>query len=94
MSGRAPVKVRVPWRDHERPAWHHWGKCHGAASVFFTGHGEWKKVLLAKATCATCPVKVPCLEYALANFEAFGVWGGTSPEERKAIRRARREGAA
>jgi len=41
----------------------------------------------AKAVCALCPVNEPCLEYALATNQDSGVWGGTSEEERRALRR-------
>ena len=30
-----------------------------------------------------------CLEYALANGEKFGIWGGMSERERRRLRRAR-----
>jgi WhiB family redox-sensing transcriptional regulator len=40
-----------------------------------------------------CPVKVPCLEYALENRIDHGVWGGTSERERRRILRARAGGA-
>ena len=30
-----------------------------------------------------------CLEYALANGEKFGIWGGMSERERRRIRRQR-----
>ncbi len=42
----------------------------------------------AKAICAECPYKLRCLEYALKNNE-IGIWGGTTENERKAIRKAR-----
>lgn len=37
----------------------------------------------AKAICATCAVKQPCLEYALRIREPHGIWGGLSESERK-----------
>lgn len=43
----------------------------------------------AKAICRTCPFITECFEYALP-VEEFGVWGGTTPEERKALRRKAR----
>jgi WhiB family redox-sensing transcriptional regulator len=50
-------------------------------------------VAAAKAVCAQCPVQVPCLDYALATNQDAGVWGGTSEEDRRALRRrARRAG--
>jgi WhiB family redox-sensing transcriptional regulator len=48
----------------------------------------------AKAICAGCDVRLQCLEWALATGQDAGVWGGTSEEERRSIRRARRREAA
>lgn len=39
----------------------------------------------AKATCARCLVRAECLDYALANNERFGVWGGLSERERRKL---------
>jgi WhiB family redox-sensing transcriptional regulator len=36
----------------------------------------------AKAVCRSCTVRRQCLEYAIAAHEAFGVWGGTTADER------------
>jgi hypothetical protein len=36
----------------------------------------------AKAICATCPVKILCLDYAVSA-GMHGVWGGTTDFERK-----------
>jgi WhiB family redox-sensing transcriptional regulator len=41
----------------------------------------------AKQICATCPVTRPSLEFAIATNQDNGVWGGTSEEERRALRR-------
>ena len=41
----------------------------------------------AKRICQTCEVKSQCLEYALANDERFGIWGGLSELERRRIKR-------
>ena len=40
----------------------------------------------AKAICARCPVRNPCLSFALANSDAHGIWGGTTGDERVALR--------
>ncbi|WP_437049152.1 WhiB family transcriptional regulator [Streptomyces sp. enrichment culture] len=42
----------------------------------------------AKRICALCPIRPACLDYALANDERFGVWGGLSERERLMLRRA------
>jgi WhiB family redox-sensing transcriptional regulator len=39
----------------------------------------------AKAICFGCPVRSACLETALAARDLDGVWGGTSPSERRAL---------
>lgn len=43
----------------------------------------------AKELCDACDGRVACLEYALANDERFGVWGGLSEKERGRLRRSR-----
>jgi WhiB family redox-sensing transcriptional regulator len=41
----------------------------------------------AKRVCLACEVRVECLEYALANDERFGIWGGLSERERRRIKK-------
>jgi WhiB family redox-sensing transcriptional regulator len=40
----------------------------------------------AKRICRACPVQIQCLAWALENGVADGVWGGTTPDERRIIR--------
>ena len=47
----------------------------------------------AKAVCALCEVRQPCLEYAIAAGERFGVWGGLTPQERRSLVAKRRSRA-
>ena len=44
---------------------------------------------LAKAVCMTCPVRAECLADALDNRVEFGVWGGMTERERRALLRRR-----
>lgn len=50
----------------------------------------------AKAICSgtydgkPCPLINDCLNFALVNNERYGVWGGTSPEERVTIRKEKK----
>jgi WhiB family transcriptional regulator, redox-sensing transcriptional regulator len=44
----------------------------------------------ALKVCGRCPVKEPCLEYALANEVDYGVWGGLTERQRRAVGRGRR----
>jgi len=39
----------------------------------------------AKAICATCPVRIECLDYAIEIREPHGIWGGLNELERKAV---------
>ena len=41
----------------------------------------------AKLVCASCPVRVHCLEFAVTTNQEYGVWGGADEDERRAIRR-------
>jgi WhiB family redox-sensing transcriptional regulator len=69
--------------------WMATGKCREVPpSVFFPNDGV--GVDAARRICADCPVKAPCLEYALLNRIDHGVWGGTSERERRRIARSRR----
>jgi WhiB family transcriptional regulator, redox-sensing transcriptional regulator len=41
----------------------------------------------AKAMCARCPVRAQCLAFAEENAIGYGIWGGTTPDERERSRR-------
>ena len=43
----------------------------------------------AKNVCHSCPVESACLEFAINTNQESGVWGGTSEEERRKLRRQR-----
>ena len=62
--------------------------------IFFPEKGG--STLAAKRVCAACPVRAECLEYALADERTsyvtpfhYGVYGGLSPRERRALLRER-----
>jgi WhiB family transcriptional regulator, redox-sensing transcriptional regulator len=40
-------------------------------------------VEVALRICAHCPVRTPCLNYALSNRIEHGVWGGASEQDRR-----------
>jgi WhiB family transcriptional regulator, redox-sensing transcriptional regulator len=48
----------------------------------------------AKAVCASCRVRQPCLDYAIGSRQVHGVWGGTSEEERRDLALGRRISAS
>lgn len=52
------------------------------------------EVKAAKAACERCPVQSECLEYALVSNLPDGIWGGTTPHERREIGRRLRKSRA
>lgn len=73
-------------------SWRQRGACRGVdPDIFYPASDE--EAEAAKAICAVCPVREPCLEYALANRERDGLWGGATERERRRIIRQRRKSA-
>lgn len=77
------MTIPGPWMDE--------AKCNAdTAEMFFPEKGDPKSLGgEAKAICAGCPVIEQCLEWALETNERYGVWGGTTAYERRALRRER-----
>jgi WhiB family redox-sensing transcriptional regulator len=46
-----------------------------------------EQIAAAKAVCERCDVRGPCLEFALSTNQESGIWGGTSEEERRKLRK-------
>ena len=66
------------------PAWWRHAVCrHAEADLWFPDKGE--STVPAKRLCAGCPVRVECLEDALAAGEKFGIRGGKTVRERRMI---------
>ncbi|HEX2318945.1 MAG TPA: WhiB family transcriptional regulator [Streptosporangiaceae bacterium] len=95
----------TPLRAGERPAtaalagaWAQDALCAQAdPDAWFPEQG--RTANMARRICAACPVRVPCLDYALSGADTWagittGIWGGTTPRQRAAIRRARAGKAA
>lgn len=68
------------WRDYAACRNH-------SVDVFFPERGDTAGFLAAKAICDTCPVTNQCLQSVLDDPERDGVFGGTSANERRALRR-------
>lgn len=72
----------------DAPDWQGKANCMGTdPDLFFPERGE--SADKAKEVCRGCVVREDCLEYALANGEKFGIWGGMARNERNRIRRSR-----
>jgi WhiB family redox-sensing transcriptional regulator len=64
--------------------WRELAACRGTdLGVFFPGRGESAEA--ARRVCAGCPVRQPCLDYAITNRITHGVWGGLTERERRAL---------
>jgi WhiB family redox-sensing transcriptional regulator len=77
-------------------SWRDQASCIGVDTALFfpvgvTGEAE-TQIDAAKAVCRRCPVQDACLAFAVQTNQEYGVWGGTSEEERREIRRAWRRG--
>ena len=74
-----------------RPPWHAEAACRGIGpTVFVIGRGANAAVMSrARAICSTCPVTAECLDYALADIDAVGIWAGTTAQVRRAMRSGR-----
>ena len=80
----------------KRPAvadWRTLAACRGLdPALFFAERGDTLTVRNARAVCATCPVAAECLEFAIANGETEGMWGGLCGDELRAEKRRRAGG--
>ncbi|WP_026321397.1 WhiB family transcriptional regulator [Salinispora fenicalii] len=89
-----PHEVAAARRDtrllralHERQqdeAWRTRGLCQSVdPETFFPAPNE--PADAAVALCHTCDVQGACLAWALEVGDCYGVWGGTTPRERRAM---------
>lgn len=66
-------------------AWKDQGSCAGslrASEALFSSDRQ-TQVQAAREWCVPCPVRRECLDYAMANREEFGVWGGVVESRRR-----------
>lgn len=72
--------TELPWRDR--------AACrHQEATLFFPLSDTDEAVVEAVAVCDRCLVEPECLVYALGTRQQFGVWGGTTADERRRLAR-------
>lgn len=72
----------------DRPPWMAHANCRGInTALFFPEKGKTAgpDTAAARRCCQSCTVRVECLAYGL--WERFGVWGGTTEQERRRLRR-------
>ena len=97
VSSAVPLPV-VQFRSREEvvpltnQTWRQLAACRGVEpDIFYPASDE--EADAAKSVCGVCPVRQPCLEYALSSRERDGVWGGATEKERRRILRQRRKTA-
>ena len=96
MDGRGRRYCPVDVSAQRVEEWQDKAACRGPqAAVFFPpSHFERKdekevRETRAKAICATCSVRKPCLDFAIRIREPHGIWGGLNEVERKQALAAR-----
>ena len=80
--------VSNPFND-DPSAWRGYAACQGANGAPFyppvrpeKRAAKAEREQRAKEVCASCMVRQPCLEQALATGERYGIWGGLTDTER------------
>lgn len=71
--------------------WRHYALCRNEdPELFFpvgTSGAAQTQIAAAKSICAKCDYTNECLSLALESGQDAGVWGGTSEEERRALKK-------
>jgi WhiB family transcriptional regulator, redox-sensing transcriptional regulator len=81
---RDPRLLRAVSERQLDPAWRTRGLCQSVdPETFFPAPSE--PADAAVALCRTCEVQGPCLAWALEVGDCHGVWGATTPRERRAM---------
>ena len=85
MTARPPRHRTLPAPARFAARWRELAACRGTdLNLFFPGRGE--SADPARQVCAACPVREPCLDYAISNAITHGIWGGLTERERRALR--------
>lgn len=75
----------------DRPDWYDRAACRDSDNpdAFYIERG--KNATEARTTCKTCKVKRQCKNLGVNNKEQFGIWGGITDVQRRAIRNEAKE---
>ena len=83
LTSNSPHEKDLDWRRN--------AACLGVDSELFFPTGDTepaeKQIHEAKQVCSRCVVKKQCLQWAIDNDQHYGVWGGLSENERRALKR-------
>ena len=82
--------------SNEQLEWQEDAACRELDNIIFFGAEDGESELerqsreaQAKSICHTCPVKEPCLEFAMETNQRYGIWGGHTDKERASLKRRR-----
>lgn len=85
-------RMRTEWNR----GWQFEAACRGTDSALFFAPNYFERreekaarEAKAKSICTACPVRLPCLEFALRIRESHGIWGGLNEYERRQLLRQR-----
>lgn len=67
------------------PAWMERASCTDSPDLDDWFSDSVVAMTIAKRTCADCPVRNQCLAFAFEHDEQYGIWGGLTPRERRAV---------
>lgn len=84
LVSRPATDADTTWRDHA-------GCRFANPDLFFPPAGAGaavEQVEAAKSVCQGCEVRNPCLQFAFETRQEAGIWGGTTEDERRRLRRA------
>lgn len=80
-------ETRAELAAHVLPGWQGMGECRSTGDdTWFPEPGQANATAAALDRCSFCPVRRSCLAYALATDEDYGVWGGTTENQRDTLR--------
>lgn len=92
---RAAGALQVTLVAPDRPAWMRagLGACASVDPELWYPEEGGPTNRTARRICRGCPFRAPCLEWALLNQEKWGIWGDTTPDERRQLIKARSDAA-
>ena len=86
-SKKLPTPILDNWN------WMDQGLCKEVGSDYFfyedmeRGPEKERRIEQALAICSDCPVKKTCLKFALDTDQMYGIWGGTTQEQRAKMKK-------
>lgn len=94
MSQTDPRPAKAHFHYNGDETWMEQGACIGYDPEWWYADTYREPAREARRTaitiCRGCPVKTPCLEYAMATepgFERHGIWGALTPDARRRLGR-------